>query len=389
MIQYYELTDSLRNGEIIREEGRKHFRFSFGDFQWTRTTLFQAYITEGTPEYKMYRPLSEDRAQALLIQRGKEISRMMKKAQEIAQQAHMYQTDRAGNPYVEHISAVVDGLTDWEERTVAWLQKVCSCSGWSIERLRKEGFSERICNSVELLIYHSDESYSDYLTKVRKDRIARHVKIAALANMIDTASLSSLSEEDRERVENYREARKYLFGDISELPITCHNIESADCPQNQIVPAERIYQMIYPLALGGRKIPHGVSNPVLYYTEKQLFLAFFVYTYSRAQLQQGVIGRPSSWILADVRTGQLIKEISCNQKDFSPAGRNELFSVKNPNAPTDKDFFCNTYALLDKVREEYLTTNTLNMALYEQYLDQVFLAVPPSYHRFYRELSNP
>ena len=44
-MQYYELLDPLRHGDVILTDGRKHFRFSFGPYRWERTTIFLPYIT--------------------------------------------------------------------------------------------------------------------------------------------------------------------------------------------------------------------------------------------------------------------------------------------------------------------------------------------------------
>lgn len=388
MTRYFELTDTLRQGEMIRQDGRKHYRFSFGPFQWERTTIFQAYITEGTSQFGQYRELQEETAQALLMQRGKEIFRMLEKAEEIARKAHGHQTTRAGQPYIEYVREVADILSDWEEKTVAWLRDVCAHSEWSVAQLSQAGFSRRICQSVDLLTLRANDVYGEYLSRLRKDRIARRVKIAELGYHISSVNEDALTPEEQKRIGKYREARKYLFGDLPTYSDTME-LQAADAPRESIVPSQQVYQSVYPLALGGRKIPHGVSNPVLRKKGDQLYLAFFVYPYTRAQLQQGAIGRPISWMLADIQTGELVEELSCGTQDFSSAGEKEMFSVHNPNPPRETDFFRNAYAILDEVRKGYLESGAVDIPLYEAYLSKILLGVPPSYHRFYRELSNP
>ena len=61
-MQYYELLDPLRQGDVILTDGRKHFRFSFGPYQWERTTIFLPYLTEGTALFGKCREIDEKQA---------------------------------------------------------------------------------------------------------------------------------------------------------------------------------------------------------------------------------------------------------------------------------------------------------------------------------------
>lgn len=388
MIRYFELTDPLRRGEIIREDGRKHYRFSFGAFQWERTTVFQAYITEGTALCGQFRQLPEQDAQPLLIQRGKVLSAQLQKAQAIAKEAHASHTDKEGRPYIDHIQAVAESLTDWEEQTAAWLHEIGSCPEWSLRRLREAGIGKKICRSVQLLMGQPNEAYPVYLQKLRMDRIARRVKIADVSYYIERARESEMSAEEKAQIQQYRQIRKYLFGDIPTLADDLQP-QTADAPQTGVIPAMQVYQKLRPMVFEGRKIPYGVSNPVLRRENGNLYLAFFAYSYTREQLKSGAIGRPSRWILADIESGKLIRAVSCAEQDFTTAGKEERFSVDNPNKPGNPDHLKDTYTILDEVRRNYLQEGTLDTKRYEEYLAQMLLAVPTSYHRFYRELSIP
>lgn len=385
-MRYFELTDPLRGGEIIRTDGRKHYRFVFGPYQWERTTAFQAYITEGTEVTGQYRPISEEQAQKLLLERGKQLSALLKKADQIAQEAHKDQVDKAGKPYIAHPRAVAEMLEDWEEKIAALLHDVCEDTSWTIDRLRAAGFPERICQTVDLLTRPAGVSYGDYLKRLRDSRMARNVKLADLAHNMDLRRLPEPGPEDYARVEKYRKARQYLFGDISDFSEEVDE-RSAEKSVKRMTPAMEVYQRLRPLALGGRKIPHGVSNPVLRVRNGKLCLAFFVYTYNRADLQKGEISRPVSWMTADLTDGRLLEEIPCGEEDFSSAPPQERFSTENPSGMPPADFFPRVYALLDAVRQTYLDTGALPQADYGQYLSEILQAVPPAYHRFYRELS--
>ena len=386
-MRYYELTDANRRGEIIREDGRKHYRFSFGPFQWERTTAFQSYITEGCTVYGQYRQIDEQTAQSLLLERGKKLSRDLEKAEKLASAAHASQYTKSGRPYLEHIREVVDILPDWEEKIAGWLREICAWGGRSAEQLHTAGFTDRICTAVGLLTMSADEPFGSYLAKLRGNRIARRVKIADLGCYIDAVDAGDTTDEVRLEAEQCREARKYLFGDIAQYSNT-HDIRLLFAPDGNLIPADRLFQSIFSQALGGRKIPHGVSNPMLRRHDGHLSLAFFVYTYTRSQLQQGMIGRPVSWIVADIRTGKLLAEIPCSSQDFSAASNEVLYSVHNPNPRPEADSFKETYAMLDEVRREYLEKGIVQSELYDAYLERILHGVPPAYHRFYRELSN-
>lgn len=157
-----------------------------------------------------------------------------------------------------------------------------------------------------------------------------------------------------------------------------------------LVPAMEVYQKIRPLALGGRKTPFGLSNPVLRRRGENLCLAFFVYTYTYADLQNKAVRRPSLWLTADLTTGQLLERIPCSNEDFSDAPFTEYFSTENPGALTlAKTHHQEAYAILDGVRAAAAQGGTVPETEYAAYLHRMLRAVPPAYHRFYWELSRP
>lgn len=386
MIRYYELTDPLHSGEIIRQEGRKHYRFSFGPFQWERTTLFQHYLTQGSELYGCCQLLEEPSAQSLLMQRGRSIAAQLKRAEDLARQAHGQQTDQAGEPYTGHLQQVEQNLQDWEEKTAAWLHEICNYGGWTVEQLRQQGFSSRICRSVDLLTRKSNMTYGAYLTRLRPDRIARRVKIADLAAALENLDNRHLTDAQRSFAARCRNARKYLFGDIAEYTDT-NDLSEACRPADGQVPAFNVWRQLRARTLGGRKIPHSLSNPVLRRVDEKLYLACFILPSSAAQLRQGITGRPVSWILADLKTGRPLGEMPCSRADFSDAEADAQIALGTAELTPDGNFFPETYAILDRVRSRYLQEGVLDQALYGQYLQRMLSAVPPGLHRFYRELS--
>ena len=157
----------------------------------------------------------------------------------------------------------------------------------------------------------------------------------------------------------------------------------------ELIPAMDVYQKIRPLALGGVKIPHGISNPVLRKQDNKICIAFFVYTYTRGDLQNGAIRRPTSWITTDLVTGEIRDRIQCADEDFSDASFTEYFSTNNPNAgKSTKEYYQSVYALLHSIRKTIIEKDSFPIDAYAEYMRSILEIVPPAYHRFYWELSN-
>ena len=67
----------------------------------------------------------------------------LKRAIEIATEAHLGQFDKAGNDYIGHPLRVMAAGKTTEEKIVGVLHDVMEDSGWSFERLAAEGFALR------------------------------------------------------------------------------------------------------------------------------------------------------------------------------------------------------------------------------------------------------
>ena len=142
-------------------------------------------------------------------------------------------------------------------------------------------------------------------------------------------------------------------------------------------------------ALGGAKIPHAVSNPVLHRSDDTLYIAAFIYVYKREHLQTNKMPRPIHWILADIETGDVVRELDSRTEDFSEAGFEDLYDLNDPHVKRPgREDFSEIYSLFDAVREEYLRQGVLDTEKYARYLERILEITPASYQRFYQELSN-
>jgi (p)ppGpp synthase/HD superfamily hydrolase len=131
----------------------------------------------------------------------------LERAIAIAAEAHAGQVDKAGTPYVLHPLRVMLGLSSTDERVVAVLHDVCEdCPGWSFDRLRSEGFSNRIIDALQSVTKRDAEDYDDFVRRSAANPIGRRVKLADLHDNSDLSRIASPTERDLQRIAKYRRA---------------------------------------------------------------------------------------------------------------------------------------------------------------------------------------
>jgi (p)ppGpp synthase/HD superfamily hydrolase len=102
-------------------------------------------------------------------------------AVEIAEQAHADQTDKAGEPYIEHIERVAAAVDSLDEKIVAYLHDVLEKGeGWTRERLERSGFSPRIISAVVALTREEGEGEDHFVLRAAANELARSIKRADL-----------------------------------------------------------------------------------------------------------------------------------------------------------------------------------------------------------------
>jgi len=134
---------------------------------------------------------------------------MLKRAIEIAEQAHAGQVDNAGAPHIPHPLRVMLSLSAPAPRIAAVLPDVVEDGnekGWTLERLREEGFDDEIIGAVEALTRRDGEDYLEFVRRAGRHPIARAVKIADLKDNMDRTRIPNPSAEDEARFERYRTA---------------------------------------------------------------------------------------------------------------------------------------------------------------------------------------
>ncbi len=131
----------------------------------------------------------------------------LERAIAIAAEAHAGQVDKAGAPYVLHPLRMMLQLAARDEQIVAVLHDVCEdCPGWTMDRLRGEGFAEHIIRALESVTKRDGEDYDAFVRRAAADPIGIRVKLADLKDNCDLSRIAAPTARDFERIEKYRRA---------------------------------------------------------------------------------------------------------------------------------------------------------------------------------------
>lgn len=141
------------------------------------------------------------------------MSDLVEKARELAHRAHEGQVDKAGRPYIEHVSRVAAAVAGNEDAAaVAWLHDVLEdCPGYAAEL---ESFPAHIRRNVIALTRVEGESEASYYAEIASRGLARLVKLADIADNASEDRLALLDERTADRLrKKYARAREALtFG---------------------------------------------------------------------------------------------------------------------------------------------------------------------------------
>ena len=132
------------------------------------------------------------------------------KAYEIAKRAHLGQVDKAGEDYIKHPEKVASFVKTDEEKAVAYLHDVIEDTELTLEDLYEYGFSKEILEAVDIITKKRGEDYQSYLNSVKKNKLARAVKLADLRHNSDLTRLTEVTEKDIKRKEKYQKAIDFL-----------------------------------------------------------------------------------------------------------------------------------------------------------------------------------
>jgi (p)ppGpp synthase/HD superfamily hydrolase len=150
---------------------------------------------------------------------------LLQNAIDLAVAAHRGCEDPPGEPYILHpvrvlisLSQSDDAHQDDQLRCVAILHDTLERTSLRPADLRAAGMPKAVVRAVQLLSHVRGVSYADYIRKLKRNRLARLVKIA---DLLDNADLRRVSyrpakRKDRQRVNRYAASFKFLTDQIDE-----------------------------------------------------------------------------------------------------------------------------------------------------------------------------
>lgn len=131
---------------------------------------------------------------------------MTKKALKLCFKAHKDQVDKSGMPYVFHPFHLAEQMQDENTTIVALLHDVVEDTGYTLSDLKNMGFPESVLEAIRMMTHDSSVPYLDYVAQIRKNPIARTVKLADLRHNSDLTRLEHITQKDLARIEKYRKS---------------------------------------------------------------------------------------------------------------------------------------------------------------------------------------
>jgi (p)ppGpp synthase/HD superfamily hydrolase len=113
---------------------------------------------------------------------------LLEKAIAIANKAHEGQASKTGHPFIDHVRRVTEMVEGDDAKLVAWLHDVVEKGpGWSLEKLRAEGFPAPVVEAVDAMTKREGEDYFAFVRRAISNRLARPVKYADLTDNLGQA----------------------------------------------------------------------------------------------------------------------------------------------------------------------------------------------------------
>lgn len=135
-------------------------------------------------------------------------------ARGIAEAAHAGQLDKAGCPYMEHVSRVASAVAHCGEdyEVVALLHDVVEDTPMTLEDLARLGVPPRIVGAVDALTKRAGEAYDASIKRAAANPLARAVKLADNTDNASEERLALLEPRVAARLrDKYARARKLLL----------------------------------------------------------------------------------------------------------------------------------------------------------------------------------
>lgn len=135
-----------------------------------------------------------------------------KKALKLCFEAHKNQVDKSGMPYVFHPFHLAEQMKTEETTIVALLHDLVEDTDYTIDDLINMGFNKTVTDAIALMTHTDGIDYMDYVRMIKKNPIAKTVKLADLKHNSDLTRLDVVDEKALTRREKYLKAIALLEG---------------------------------------------------------------------------------------------------------------------------------------------------------------------------------
>lgn len=144
----------------------------------------------------------------------------LERAIALATAAHTGQTDKAGAPYILHPLRLMLRMRSDPERIAAVLHDVVEDTPFTLDDLRRLGFSGDVLDAVQALTKRpdeegTDEGYFRFVVRAAGHPVARAVKIADIEDNMDLSRIAAPTDRDRQRIARYRKALSLIQSDAT------------------------------------------------------------------------------------------------------------------------------------------------------------------------------
>lgn len=127
-----------------------------------------------------------------------------------AYRLHDGQVDKAGRPYVTHPERVAGRMNTPEEQVVGWLHDTVEDTGLTLQEIENQ-FGSETAAAVDAISRRDGEEWAEYLKRVKKNEVARKVKISDLIDNSNLSRIPNVTLRDVDRQERYNKALRFMM----------------------------------------------------------------------------------------------------------------------------------------------------------------------------------
>lgn len=143
-------------------------------------------------------------------------TKMTKAALKLCFEAHREQLDKSGIPYVFHPFHLAEQMKDEKTTVVALLHDVVEDTDITLDDIRRMGFDDDVISAIAVMTHAEGVPYMEYVAQIKKNPIARIVKLADLRHNSDITRLDAVTPRDEKRLKKYAAAIALLEDDAPQ-----------------------------------------------------------------------------------------------------------------------------------------------------------------------------